>query len=485
MPASSETGFGLSLFAINASHGKKSLEDALESIADVIDCAEVDNDRRGVVYLDEHSYRDGTATHRYGVRLRFRRTFDGCTQYLQFNPTTKSADDCSDSRFFLDYDQAQRTIQQAADALPWIESQSAISTDFELQGQYLESDSGDLQHANAQRLREVLKGLPLAVIAGLPDVENAVNAWEKTLSKSGAVRIVPAHSAKALVVIVPRNCTEAVIEDVRKRYEGNGLPWKIVNPESGYKDWNVLTGIASRVGASHEPISSVAAADPETLFIGVDLGHRKGEGSTIAATLVDHKGRLLAWTKGPNRGTQRYANSERISEDSMRRLLQALLHRKSDSAALASRRLVIHRDGRTLEDVDLMREIIATEVGIRNVDWLDVDKQGAPIFLLRPDSATGQFVVFENENGRKEMWLRTAPGRARKYSRPLCIVPRESGTDIMSLGREIYLLSNAPTQDYEMKGKLPITTYFADGFSSTGEKRVRFWGYERLWRPWP
>ena len=169
----------------------------------------------------------------------------------------------------------------------------------------------------------------------------------------------------------------------------------------------------------------------------------------------------------------------------MRRLLQALLGGWSEPTDWATRRLVIHRDGRTLEDVDAMREVIETEFGIRNLDWLDVDKQGAPIFFVEPNSATGQFVVFENDSGRKQMWLRTAPGRAGKYSRPLCLVPRESGTDIVSLGREVFVLSNAPAQDYEMKGKLPITTHFADGFSSTGEKRVSFWGYEQLYRPWP
>jgi hypothetical protein len=131
-----------------------------------------------------------------------------------------------------------------------------------------------------------------------------------------------------------------------------------------------------------------------------------------------------------------------------------------------------------------MREIVETGFGIRNVDWVDVNKQRAPLFFVEPNSAPGQFVVFEDHPGQQEMWIRTAPGRAGKYSRPLCLVPRAPGTNIVTLGREVFDLSNVPTQDYEMKGKLPITTYFADGFSATGEKRVRFWGYEQLQRPW-
>lgn len=276
-----------------------------------------------------------------------------------------------------------------------------------------------------------------------------------------------------------------ILEQVREHYDRAGTPWKVVNPEPRYKDWNVLMGIASRLGPSHEPIGSVSAADPNTLFLGIDLGHRTGVGSTIAATLVNHQGRLQGWTQGPNRALREHANAERISEDSMRRLLHALLAELPSPPDWTTCRLVIHRDGRTLEDVDAMRETIESELGVRNVDWLDVDKQRAPLFFIDPDPATGQFVVFKNDNGQEEMWLRTAPGRAGKYSRPLCLVPRSCGTDIVSLGREVFTLSNAPTQDYEMKGKLPITTYFADGFSSTGEKQVSFWGYEQLRRPWP
>ena len=82
------------------------------------------------------------------------------------------------------------------------------------------------------------------------------------------------------------------------------------------------------------------------------------------------------------------------------------------------------------------------------------------------------------------MWLRTAPGRAGS-TRDRSAWCRGHAARTLCPRREVFALSNAPTQDYEMKGKLPITTYFADGFSSTGEKQVSFWGYEQLRRPWP
>jgi len=80
------------------------------------------------------------------------------------------------------------------------------------------------------------------------------------------------------------------------------------------------------------------------------------------------------------------------------------------------------------------------------------------------------------------MWLRTSPGAKARYARPLCLTNRTQETDLESLGLEVFDLSNATAQDYEMKVKLPVTTYFADGFSSTGDKAVRFWGYEHLYQ---
>lgn len=481
-PASEQKAseFRLSLFRVSPTHGDAAVGDALAELVSGIDQAVRDEQRPGVVYFEQSPSGAGSTTQRLGVRLRLRRSADDTAPFLQINPTVEPPQDQRTPGLALDYEVARRLVETAAAALPWLEP-AASSTDFERRGPFSSAEDLGTPVADGRRLQEALSGLPVAVVAGTPAVQPAVTRWETAISKSGAARVVPVAAASALVVIVPKDCPDTILEQVRAHYDGAGTPWKVVNPDPRYKDWNVLMGLASRLGPSHEPIGLVRAADPNTLFLGIDLGHRPGVGSTIAATLVDHQGRLQGWTQGPNQALREHTNAERISEDSMRRLLRALLA----EWPAAPPRLVIHRDGRTLEDVDAMREIIESELGVQNVDWLDVDKQRAPLFFIDPDPATGQFVVFKDDNGQEEMWLRTAPGRARRYSRPLCLVPRECSTDIVPLGREVFALSNAPTQDYEMKGKLPITTYFADGFSSTGAKQVSFWGYEQLRRPWP
>lgn len=481
--APKDAGFNLSLFRVHRLNEADLIRTALKEIASKIDRAVLDDQKQDVIHIEGVGSGDEAAGQRLGVKLRLRQSRNGDKQFLQITPTAGQIKNRPGPGFLLSYSDAQRLINKAVGAVSWVNQEGASYLDFEQGGQFSQSGCQNTKVASNQRLSEILKGLPLAIVAGTPDVEPAVSSWKDAISKSGAVQVVPVDEASAQIVIVPENCADRELDSVRERFDRAGTPWKVVNPDPRYKDWNVLLGIASRLGRSHGSAAHDNIASPNTWFLGIDLGHQKGVGSTIAATLVDHQGKLLAWTRGPNRGLSERATAERISEESMRSLLRTLLDEFSLSSDWSGARFVIHRDGRTLEDVDTMCEFLTLAFGIRHVDWLDVDKQRAPLFFIDPNADTGQFVVAVDDDGQEEMWLRTAPGRAGRYSRPLCLVPRACGSDIISLGLEVFKLSNVLTQDYEMKNKLPITTYFADGFSSTGEKRVKFWGYNELRRP--
>jgi hypothetical protein len=412
-------------------------------------------------------------------------------RFIQIYPAAVEVDKHVDLKrgVIINYRKAEELIKSAVSALPWVNHEGVSNTclapvDSGIFSIY--SAASTINEASEARLKEVFKGISLAVIAGAPSVSNAaVLEWEHALSRYQAVTIDTLENAKAIVVVIPKDSPPAVLNEVYDRYKDCKRPWKIVNPDAKYKDRNVLVGIATRFGHTLKPITSIRDRDPNIWFMGIDMGHADGIGTTIAATLVDCQGRLVAWTQGPNTSSFSHRNAEVISELSMRKIARSLLKGWSGDFDWSNKRLVIHRDGNTLEDVDVMIDILNDELGgVRHIDWLDVNKQRAPFFFIDPKTVAGQFVIFEDIRNGTEMWVRTASGQSDKYARPLCLTPRTLVTDIETLGLEVFDLANVATQDSCMKTKLPVTTYFADGFSSTGEKRVKFWGYEQLKKDW-
>ena len=101
------------------------------------------------------------------------------------------------------------------------------------------------------------------------------------------------------------------------------------------------------------------------------------------------------------------------------------------------------------------------------------------MFAVPNRGQTGHYAEFVDSTGQSEIWLRTAPEKSA-YARPICLIPQQTIADIETLALEVFDLSYALAQDYEMKNRLPLTTYLADGLSASGDKAVRFWGYEHL-----
>ena len=456
-------------------------EEAARTVGKNLASAFLDPESRNTVFMEPIPGSGPSPRHR-GVRFRSRDQFAGA-RFLQIDPAASRRTELDKDPEFLSYHDAARLVGAAAETIAWVGSQPLKSEDIPRTGRFTPVGSSR-SIADQERLRSFYQNKRIAVVDEIPGGNPEMRAeWERNLTRSAGIGSAPTESADALVVLIPEKSPPALLESVHQRWQDCGRPWKVVSPGARYKDWNVLVAVASRFGPLVESFAPYRQRDPNTFFIGLDLGHQRGEESALAATLIDSRGRLLGWSRTGNPGPRPREPAERIHQDSFLNVLQALWPLLERHSQDTNCRVVIHRDGRTLEPVDDYVGMLTDEFAIETVDWVDVDKQRAPLFFLDSSESIGHFAVFDNASGQSEMWLRTSPGAKAHYARPLCLTNRTAQTDLETLGFEVFDLSNATAQDYEMKVKLPVTTYFADGFSSTGDKSVRFWGYEHLYRP--
>ena len=472
--------FNIALFRLRDDAVGTPAEEAARTIGKNIAGAFVDPERRNTVFMEPTPGSGPSPRHR-GVRFRSRNHFGGA-RFLQIDPAISRRTEFDEDPEFLSYKDATRLVATAADTIEWAGSQPLKSEGLARTGRFAPAGHGRLI-ADLERLRAFYKDKRIAVVDATPGGSPEMRAeWERNLTRSAGIGTASAENADALVVLIPEKSPPDLLENVHQQWKDCDRPWKAVSPGARYKDWNVLVALASRFGPIADPVAPYRQRDPNTFFIGLDLGHERGAESRLAAAIVDSRGRLMGWSRTRNPGPRAGQPAERIHQDSLLGVLRALfplLERQSNDA---DRRLVIHRDGRTLEPTDDYVGMIKDEFAIEVVDWLDVDKQRAPLFFLDSSEPIGHFALFDDASGQSEMWLRTSPGAKAHYARPLCLTNRTQETDLESLGLEVFDLSNATAQDYEMKVKLPVTTYFADGFSSTGDKAVRFWGYEHLYQ---
>lgn len=471
-------GCDISLFPLISTPNGNLTDHAVSALLSGIPGARIDAQRRGIVLLNEVQGTNGNTW--MGVHIRVREQFPGDQKYLQITPTQQRSADSDEALVSLPYTEARRLIMTAAGTISWIDANPVNQAMFEQHGRY-DPPTGADKPLDRFRLQQIFRHKRLAIVDETGGSATGTTAdWREGIERSLGVPLTSADQADAIVVVIPERSPEDLLSGVRERWGRCGRPWKVVSPGARFKDWNVLVALGSRFGTTLEPIVPYRPRDPDTLFLGLDIGHKKASRSVIAATLVNSSGQLVGWTHGPNEGPVGQYNPEKIDLASFRSILDALVPRMEQVVNRSNLRLVVHRDGRTLESIDDFQDVLQSDYGIRDIDWLDVDKQRAPLFFLDAGKPTGHFAIFENRQGQAEMWVRTSPGGSSLYSRPLCLVPRTTETDLETLGLQVFDLSNAAAQDYEMKNKLPVTTYLADGFCATGSKSVQFWGYEHL-----
>jgi len=289
------------------------------------------------------------------------------------------------------------------------------------------------------------------------------------------------------VVIVNPNLVENHMSEVICRFQEYKKPWSIVNPDNfRNKSWNIIVGLTTKM---QRPFwnSAISNMGKRTWFLGLDLGHSKKDGNSyLAAVLVNHKGHLISWAKVHNGEHNINQNMEQISEVAFNEVKDKLLKEAHFLRPFYEIDLIIHRDGidgPNSENDKILVNNLEQSLGFSSVSWIEIVKQGVPCFDNSSvgSAGPGTYIIFEDVKGQ-EFWLMTTKSNNRNLVKPLKIIIKhcDPGIDPEIFVRQIYDLSSIPVMDYKIKQKLPLTTYLADGLSSTGEKQATFCGFEHL-----
>ena len=327
-------------------------------------------------------------------------------------------------------------------------------------------------------IRHSLDGIKLAIV-NKTDQSDEVNTLKISLSGSvgDPAWVGEVEQSDAFIALVPKGLADKGIIKLLAELNQYEKPYVVVNPGSyKFKTYGIAFGLRTRLSS---PLWSLSGRKPQRLFIGLDIGTRQGSESILAASCIDHTGRLRAWCRvsNPGHGT----GPERIHPNTFQKAISIMwdkLASELDHGA-DTYNLVIHRDGDTLEDEQEFISILQ-DIGFTNsIEWVDIIKNSAPI-ISGNTSKSGLHLHINNNKDIEQYWNMQSVQDANKYIRPLVVEKREGYSSLSDLAAEVFYLSQVATHDYLGRQKLPATTYYADGFSKSGSEFLRFAGYEHL-----
>ena len=335
-----------------------------------------------------------------------------------------------------------------------------------------------LEKANSI-IRQSLNGVKLTI---LDRADHPAGADALRTSMSGSVGspvwVNSVEDSEAFIAIINKGLSNNQIETLLCELNDYGKPYMVVNPgPSTYKTFGIALGLKSRLST---PLWTLSGRKPRRIFIGLDVGSRKGDESILAASCVDHTGRLRAWCRVSNPG--RGKGPEMINANTFQKAISLLWDKVSVELNhdMASYELVIHRDGNTLEDEQEFISILR-DIGFSNtIDWVDVIKRGAPIITGDMSNQSGLYLHVNDNGNAEQYWNMQSIPQGDKYIRPLVVKRIEGDTSFSVLASEVFYLGQVSTHDYLARQKLPVTTYYADGFSKSGGEFLRFAGYEHM-----
>jgi len=328
-------------------------------------------------------------------------------------------------------------------------------------------------------LRTALYGIKLKIIDTTnhpDDLKSLQNCIDKSVGKP--VWVDKVEDSEAFVAIIKDGLNDTQIASLLSQLNTHNKPYLVVNPgKYTVKTFGIAMGLRSRLS---KPLWSLVGRKATRIFFGLDVGTRIGDESILAVSCIDHTGRLRAWCRvgNPGQGT----GPERISPKAFQKAIEQIWGKISPEFSEYSAdelELVIHRDGNTLENEDEFISILH-DIGFTNtIDWVDAVKQGAPIVYGESTKKRGLY-VHTNNDSTDQYWNLQTTSTPNKYIRPLIIEKREGDTSLHALAAEVFYLGQCAAHDYLVRQKLPLTTYYADGFSKSGSEFLKFVGYEHL-----
>lgn len=224
---------------------------------------------------------------------------------------------------------------------------------------------------------------------------------------------------------------------------------------------NIASGLVGKCGGIPWRIHKVPGETD--VFIGLDVTYDPSTGQHLGASanVVLADGTILASQSVSLQGGETFDIDDIV--DIIKNLLKVYL-REEDGTP---RHVIIHRDGQFYLDVDELVDRLEQAADlIPKFDLVEIRKSGNP----RIAEFTGDtFEIATKGTGfvaqhADHAYLATTgtPERLPGTPRPIRIVKRHGSTDLGTLAKQVYWLSEAHIGSISRSTRLPITTYYAD-----------------------
>ena len=224
---------------------------------------------------------------------------------------------------------------------------------------------------------------------------------------------------------------------------------------------NIASGLVAKCGGIPWRIHDVPG--DTDVFIGLDVTYDPDTGlhRGASANVVLADGTILASQ------TVSLQAGETFEVDDVVDIIKTLLKVYASEENRSPNHIVIHRDGQFYLDVDdLVDRLDRGGDLIPKVDLVEIRKSGNP----RIANYTGDAFEVANKgtgfvsNHTDHAYLATTgkPERLPGTPQPIQLIKRHGSTDLQTLTRQAYWLSEAHVGSVSRSTRLPITTYYAD-----------------------
>lgn len=293
------------------------------------------------------------------------------------------------------------------------------------------------------------------------------------------------HDFDAAFMVLPTSGQEDFFSnpygEVKKELAEKGLPSQMAHLDTfqeRYTHENIALGVVAAAGGIPFTVEDTMPGNTD-LFIGIDVTRTFGSDSDDKAgvhigastTAIYRDGTILGYTS-----TQAQTGESLPAEDLKDIVRQVMTGYKEEHAELPEH-IAIHRDGFMNEDMTAVKDLMG-ELNV-SYDIVEIRKQ-APTRILKYSSTDyqtpdkGVAAISKNE---PRAFLATfgnpefLADQGRGTPRPITVERKEGFTDIETLTKQAYLLSQSHIGVQNTTIRLPITTYYADQASEAAANK--------------
>jgi hypothetical protein len=408
-----------------------------------------------------------TPDERYSIATSFVKSL-GTTPALGLDPATQPSNTC--------YDEV--TVNTRSNNLRFGGGQTASygARGLDNHGVHQSPESFDLLTVYPEQYKEGSREFVRRLLSKLNDYEaNATRLDQEAYSLGSEFAYTQvaeqATDYDGVVAVVPdqewletRPDIDDPYPEFKRQWGQEKLPSQMIQvsnlDEESYLG-NIASGLVAKCGGIPWRIHEVPGQTD--VFIGLDVTYDPATGQHLGASanVVLADGTILASQAVSLQSGEMFKIDDIV--DIIKNLLSVYLREEGDTP----QHVIIHRDGQYYLDVDELAERLdqAAEL-IPKFDLVEIRKSGNP----RIANYTGDTFEVANKGAgfvaqhADHAYLATtgAPERVPGTPRPIRLVKRHGSTDLETLAKQAYWLSEAHVGSISRSTRLPITTYYAD-----------------------